>query len=212
MNKYFSNPAFAILTFLFLIQLFFSACSPDLSIVKDGDIIFQTSLSSQSKAIQAATHSTYSHCGLVLSDSMGNLFVFEAIQLVSKTPLEEWIKKGEEKHFVVYRLKNSQNIISKGILSKMKKIASLQLGKEYDEAFNWSDEKMYCSELVYKIYYYTTGLELAKPVALKTFDLSSPEVKATLEERYHGKIPLSELSISPQQIVESPLLEKILED
>lgn len=201
-----------MLACLFFIQLFFSSCSPDLSIIKDGDIIFQTSLSAQSKAIQAATHSKYSHCGLVLSDSLGKLFVIEAEQKVLETPLEEWIKKGEGKHFVDCRLKNSQNILSKGILSKMKKIASQQLGKEYDDVFDWSDEKMYCSELVYKIYYYTTGLELSKPVALKTFDLTSPEVKAKLEERYHGKIPLTELCISPQQLFESPLLEKISED
>ena len=138
--------------------------------------------------------------------------MIEAVQPVSKTPLEEWIKKGEDKHFVDCRLKNSQNILSKGILSKMKKIASQQLGKEYDDEFNWSDEKMYCSELVYKIYYYTTGLELSKPVALKTFDLTSPDVKSKMEEQYHGKIPLTELCISPQQLFESPLLEKILED
>ena len=121
MKKYFSVSAYSLLSCLFFIQLFFSSCSPDLSVIKEGDIIFQTSLSAQSKAIQSATHSVYSHCGLVLNDSLGKLFVIEAVQPVSKTPLEEWIKKGEDKHFVDCRLKNSQNILSKGILSKMKK-------------------------------------------------------------------------------------------
>lgn len=31
-----------------------------------GDIIFQTSLSSQSQAIQLATHSDYSHTGMIV--------------------------------------------------------------------------------------------------------------------------------------------------
>lgn len=212
MQKHIQFPRiFGYSIFLFF-QILFSSCSPDLSIIQNGDIIFQTSLSSQSKAIQLASHSQYSHCGIVLSDSTGNFFVYEAIQPVSKTPLKDWIKKGEDKHFVVCRLKNSKNILSKGILNKMKKIASQQIGKEYDDEFNWSDERLYCSELVYKIYYYTTGLELSKPVTLKSFDLTSPEVKAKMEERYHGKIPLTELCISPQQIVESSMLEKILED
>ncbi|MES2797692.1 MAG: hypothetical protein V4683_17115 [Bacteroidota bacterium] len=40
--------------------------------IKNGDLIFQTSLSGQSKAIQLATNSKYSHCGLIYKD--GNDF------------------------------------------------------------------------------------------------------------------------------------------
>ena len=36
--------------------------------IKNGDLIFQTSLSGQSKAIQLATDSKYSHCGLIYKD------------------------------------------------------------------------------------------------------------------------------------------------
>lgn len=199
--------------FVFIISLFtfhFCACSPDLSQLKDGDIIFQTSASSQSKAIQLATHSTYSHCGIILSDSTGNLFVYEAVQPVQKTPLKDWVKRGEGKHFVVTRLKNANNILSKGILIKMKKIAERFIGKNYDEQFNWSDDEMYCSELVFKIYYYTTGLQLATPAQLKSFDLSSDEVKKKLEERYHGKIPMTELCVSPEQLLKSNLTEVVM--
>jgi hypothetical protein len=53
--------------------------------IKNGDLIFQTSLSSQSKAIQLATNSKYSHCGIVYSDN-GQFYVFEAIQPVKTTP------------------------------------------------------------------------------------------------------------------------------
>src|SRR5437773_3573503 len=49
--------------------------------VQDGDIIFQTSRSSQSLAIQRATHSPYSHMGIILYRS-GRPFVFEAIATV----------------------------------------------------------------------------------------------------------------------------------
>ncbi|MFY7938014.1 MAG: hypothetical protein ACOVOQ_11600, partial [Flavobacterium sp.] len=52
--------------------------------IKNGDLIFQISLSEQSKAIQLATNSKYSHCGIVYSDN-GQFYVFEAIQPVTTT-------------------------------------------------------------------------------------------------------------------------------
>ena len=56
--------------------------------IKNGDLIFQTSLSSQSQAIQLATNSKYSHCGIVYIEN-GQFYVFEAIQPVKTTPLDE---------------------------------------------------------------------------------------------------------------------------
>jgi hypothetical protein len=61
-----------------------AACSAGVAVpaVQDGDIIFQTSLSSQSLAIQRATHSKYSHMGqIVLRD--GAPYVLEASATVS---------------------------------------------------------------------------------------------------------------------------------
>ena len=56
----------------------------------DGDIVFHTSRSAQSQAIQLATKSPYSHMGIVyLRD--GKPFVLEAVQPVKLTPLDEWI-------------------------------------------------------------------------------------------------------------------------
>src|SRR2546425_6248084 len=72
--------------------------------VQDGDIIFQTSRSPQSLAIQRATHSPYSHMGIILYRS-GRPFVFEAIATVRYTPLVEWIDRGSGGHYVVKRLR-----------------------------------------------------------------------------------------------------------
>ena len=54
--------------------------------LREGDLIFHTSQSAQSQAIQLATHSPYSHCGL-LYKAHGEWQVFEAVQLVKLTPL-----------------------------------------------------------------------------------------------------------------------------
>lgn len=39
--------------------------------IREGDLIFQTSLSAQSKAVQLATKSKYSHCGIIFKDKNG---------------------------------------------------------------------------------------------------------------------------------------------
>src|SRR5437867_163184 len=60
--------------------------------VQDGDIIFHTSRSSQSLAIQKATHSPYSHMGLILYRG-GSPYVFEAVGTVRYTPLARWVRR-----------------------------------------------------------------------------------------------------------------------
>ena len=46
----------------------------DLSKVKEGDIIFQTSKSSQSPFIMVATHSRWSHCGVVVEKIINSTY------------------------------------------------------------------------------------------------------------------------------------------
>ena len=72
-----------------------SACTRNepLPAVRDGDVIFQTSHSSQSLAIQRATGSPYSHMGLVFVRDHGP-YVFEAEATVRFTPLDRWIHRG----------------------------------------------------------------------------------------------------------------------
>ncbi|WP_265733451.1 YiiX/YebB-like N1pC/P60 family cysteine hydrolase [Acinetobacter sp. ANC 3832] len=53
-----------------------------------GDIIFQTSKSAQSVVIQKATHSPYSHMGMIVK-KQGKLWVLEAIQPVKYTALKQ---------------------------------------------------------------------------------------------------------------------------
>lgn len=74
---------------------------------QNGDIIFQTSNSGQSKAIQIATGSKYSHMGIIYKQG-NDYFVYEAVQPVKLTPLTDWIKRGENGHYVVKRLKNQR--------------------------------------------------------------------------------------------------------
>jgi hypothetical protein len=199
-----------------LLLFFFGSCQRKESafIGKDlhnGDLIFQTSQSAQSQAIQLATKSKYSHCGIVYKED-GNWFVFEAIQPVQKTLLDNWIARGKDSHYVVKRLKNADEVLTDANFTKMKVAAQKMGGKDYDLYFEWSDDRIYCSELIWKIYKEGTGLEIGKLEELKDFDLTNLAVKAKLKERYGNNIPQHEKVISPAAMFESNLLTTVIEN
>lgn len=176
--------------------------------VKNGDLIFHTSLSGQSKAIQLATKSKYSHCGIIFKEG-DNFYVFEAVEPVQRTLLSKWIARGKDGKYVIKRLKNADEVLTPAVLTKMKKIGDQMKGKPYDLTFEWSDEKIYCSELIWKIYQGATGLEIGKLGKLKDFDLTSKTVKKIMKARYGDKIPLEETVISPSAVFDSELLETV---
>ncbi|NVN94910.1 MAG: YiiX family permuted papain-like enzyme [Bacteroidetes bacterium] len=173
--------------------------------IKDADLIFQTSLSKQSIAIQKASKSIYSHCGLIFKDS-NDFYVYEAVQPVKRTPLDKWIAKGKDGHYVIKRLKDSNHILNDEITLKIKKNCQQFMGKNYDITFEWSDEKIYCSELIWKAYQRACGIEIGQLQKLKAFDLTDETVKAKMKERYGNNIPMNEIVISPAAIFESKLL------
>jgi len=98
--------------------------------IRDGDLIFHTSLSRQSKAIQLATKSKYSHCGIIYKEN-GQYFVFEAIQPVKTTPLDKWIARGKNGHYVIKRLKNTDKVLTAEALAKMKREGEKFKGATY---------------------------------------------------------------------------------
>ncbi|WP_343304781.1 YiiX family permuted papain-like enzyme [Chitinophaga niabensis] len=173
----------------------------------EGDIIFQSNISPQCQAIELATHSKYSHCGILFKKGK-DWYVWEAVQPVTQTRLEEWILRGD-KHFVVKRL-IADSLITTAVVKRMQDAGNKYMGKSYDSYFEWSDDRIYCSELVWKIYKETMGIEVGKRNPLRSYDLSHPLVKATLKERYGKNIPLEEMMVSPGDIYESPLLKTVV--
>ena len=172
---------------------------------KDGDLVFHTSRSSQSVAVQHATHSKYSHMGMVFVED-GKAFVFEAVQPVKRTPLAEWIARGDGGHFVAKRLRDADALLSPENLKRLKSEGKRYQGKAYDLYFEWSDDRIYCSELVWKMYKRALGIEIGRTQRLAEFDLSDPAVQAKIRERWKGSPPKDETVISPVAIFESETL------
>ncbi|MDR0233671.1 MAG: YiiX family permuted papain-like enzyme [Zoogloeaceae bacterium] len=178
--------------------------------VNEGDLIFHTSRSAQSKAVQQATGSRYSHMGIILF-RQGKPHVFEASATVRHTPLSKWIARGTNGRYVVKRLKTAQQALTPDALKKLRKEAEKFADKPYDLTFEWSDERIYCSELVWKIYDRALDIQIGKLQKIREFNLDAPAVKQKIRERYGNKIPLDETVISPQAMFESPLLRVVTE-
>lgn len=176
--------------------------------LNEGDIVFHKSLSTQSEAIALATHSEYTHCGIVYKVGK-DYFIYEAVEPVKLTPLAEWMGRGKGGAYEVKRLKNANAILTPEVIKKLKLVGERFKGKHYDTYFEWTDEKMYCSELIWKMYKEATGLEIGKLQKLKDFDLSSNIVRKKMKERYGNKIPLNEVVVSPSDIFNSESLTTV---
>ena len=170
---------------------------------KDGDIIFQSSQSSQSKAVEQATNSPYSHMGIIFIKN-GKPYVFEAGIKVAYTPLTSFIERGKNRYYVIKRLKDHNLSVKE--TNKLKLVAKTFENKPYDIWFGWNDNYIYCSELVWKIYNRALKLEIGQLQNIKDFNLSSALVKQKLKAHYGDKIPFQETVISPVAMFNSPLL------
>ncbi|WPO77574.1 YiiX family permuted papain-like enzyme [Flavobacterium sp. KACC 22761] len=177
--------------------------------IQDGDIIFQTSESQQCEAVRIATNSKFSHCGIIYKIN-GDLFVFEAVQPVKLTPLQNWITHGKDNKYVLKRLKTTE-ILTPATMQKMKDYSQQFNGKEYDAYFEWTDNRIYCSELVWKIYKNAAGIELSKLRKLKDFNLTDERVQKILKERYGNNIPLEENVVAPSDLADSNLLKTVID-
>lgn len=189
-------------TLLFLFSLIphvfaFGAYEP-----KEGDLYFQSlPRNAVVNAIEGASESPYSHCGILvrMDDAW---FVLEAIGPVRETPLAKWIKQARDKHYDVFRLKREHT----GKIPALIQAARKYMGRPYDIRYRMDDEKIYCSELIFKGYRDATGESLGKLV--KFGDLKwvrhTPVILAI-----EGSIPLNRIMITPRHLSEAKQLEKV---
>ncbi len=173
--------------------------------LQNGDIVFHTSRSAQSVAVQRATGSRYSHMGIVLLRD-GKPYVFEAVQTVRYTPLAQWTARGNGGHYVAKRLRNADTLLTPGAIARLQARTAEFEGRPYDLTFEWSDQRIYCSELVWKLYQRALGVRIGELQKIRQFNLTDPAVRAKMRERYGDTVPMDEPVISPVAMFDSPLL------
>jgi hypothetical protein len=145
--------------------------------------------------------------GLVLGVADGRPFVLEAVQPVKATPLVAWIRRGRAGHFVLMRLARPLQPDERRALRAE---AERFLGRDYDPLFEWSDVRIYCSELVWKAFERALGLRLGEPQPWRTLRLTDARVRALAQKRL-GHLPdLEAPVITPAAMMGSPLLVSVL--
>lgn len=172
--------------------------------LRDGDVVFQYSGSAQCAAIAQATHSPYTHCGVVFLDD-GEPMVWEAVGPVRKVPYASWVEHGVNHHIVVKRLKDPGPLTAMHVQA-MRKEGEAEMGKPYDILFRMDDANIYCSELVWKIYERGAGIELGKVQRFGDMDFHGDEARRVLRDRFGSAFPADQQVITPAGIFRSPLL------
>lgn len=136
----------------------------------------------------------------------GQPYVFEASATVRYTSLAKWIAHGQGGKLVIKRLRHG---VTAAQVKRLRAAARHFAGKPYDLTFEWSDSRIYCSELVWKIYNRALGVHIGKLQHLREFDLSDPAVRTKIKERYGDTVPLNEKVISPAAMFASSLLVRV---
>jgi hypothetical protein len=112
---------------------------------------------------------------------------------------------------VVKRLSNAKERLTSEALERMLMIGKRFEGRHYDLYFEWSDDRIYCSELVWKIYKRALDIEVGELQTMGEFDLSDPLVRAKVRERFGESLPKNETVISPAAIFASDRLVTVYE-
>jgi len=177
--------------------------------LRDGDLVFQESRSGQSAAVALATGSRLTHMGVVLLDR-GRPLVLEAVEPVKLTPFDAWRRRGAGGLVEVRRLADADARLTPEAVARLRSVGRSLLGRHYDLTFRWDDDRLYCSELAWKLYDRALGVRLGRLQRAGDLALGSPEVQRKLRERYGpGRFDPAETVVTPQAIFDDPRLISI---
>lgn len=182
-----------------LLELSTAQSKPIVEIVREGDVIFQTTQSKQSPLIQLATRSKISHCGIVVMKN-GKPYVLETLNTLKLTPLDKFVARSKGGKYWLKR-SDKENI-------KIK--YDHYLGKSYDVAFRLDNDIYYCSELVYDIYKKQLGIELCKPKKIDDYlILCTEKLPIIKKEMQRRGIKKEEYAVAPVDVFRSEKLRRV---
>lgn len=168
--------------------------------VAEGDFIFQNIHGGLFRVIKAVTGSELTHCGLIVKKDDG-FYVLEAIGPVILTPLNEWIHRGIGSKVKIVRLKAPYQ----PYIPKIIEHAHRFLNFPYDIQYEWDDDKIYCSELIYKAAMNATKIPLAN--LRKLGEMNWQPYEGFIRAISGGQLPLDREIITPMDLAESDKVE-----
>ena len=175
--------------------------------LESGDIIFTNGIGVQADAVKAATDSPWTHTAVIFIVKEKPM-VLEAVQPVQLISLESYLARGGGKYTHEYKRLKDRTKLTPEALTKAKSWAKKHIGNNYDGRFQWTDNNLYCSELVWKIYQVSTGIELCKVRQVKDYQLQHPKVQALIKARFGSidRLKLDEKIVAPSDVYQSTLL------
>lgn len=186
---------------LFLVLFALGCSSPARAEPRPGDLVFQESRSAQSAIIREVTGSRWTHVGVVFERG-GQLQVLEAVSPVRWTPFDRWRARGIGGDYTIRRPRRP---LTPPELARLRRAGEGHLGRAYDTRFEWSDRRMYCSELAWKMYARALGIELVTPQRWSELELS-PRAGSLARRRLGRLPPPGARVVTPAALLDSPYL------
>lgn len=145
---------------------------------RQGDLIFQETTGRQSIAVKAATGSAYTHMGIVRLTGGGPV-VIEAGRTVTETDLDEFVARGKDGQFSVYRV----NGLSETKADEVIHAAHKDMGKPYDLFFRLDAASIYCSELPFRAFK-AVGVPIGTVEKVGDLNISVAAAVALIDRRW----------------------------
>jgi hypothetical protein len=146
--------------------------------LQDGDLVFQTSTSTQAIPLLVATAHPFTHMGLIAHDG-GQTVVVEAARTVTATPVTNWIRRGFLRRVAIYRDAN----LTAEQRAKIVAAAKTLYGRSYDIFFSFNNDAIYCSELTY-LAYKAAGIEIGTIQKVSELHFNNRFVKKLVQQRW----------------------------
>jgi len=172
--------------------------------VRPGDVVFQRSRTAQAEVIAEVTRSEWTHVGVVLERD-GALVVLEAGAPVGWTPIADWKARGVGGRMLVRRLPRR---LGRAELARLARLGERFVGRAYDARFEWNDRRLYCSELVYRLFELAVGVRLVEPQRWR--DLVFTARARALARRRLGRQPEPNgRVVTPAALATAPTLRSV---
>tara|TARA_Y100001934_G_scaffold170643_1_gene202565 strand:+ start:2206 stop:2790 length:585 start_codon:yes stop_codon:yes gene_type:complete len=172
---------------------------------REGDIVFQALPLEDDliQAIEGVTESTYSHVGVLLKRDTEWIVIEASRPGVIYTPFDEWKTKGRDGRWAAYRLKATYQDNITQFLGELQQ----HIGKPYDFKYELTEDKLYCSELIYHAWRSSTGEQMGE--LKKIGELNWKPYREVIEKYNQASVPVERQVISPIELSKADQLEKI---
>jgi len=169
---------------------------------REGDIVLQHLGTKLGSVISDVTNSQYSHCGMVVEKN-GEPHVIEAIGPVRIIHVKDWLRQGHRRRFTQLRPRD----LSKTQIANVIAEAKTFMGRPYDILYELDDEKIYCSELVYKAFNQALNIDVGKKERLR--DLNWKPHQAFIRQLVRGNVPMDRVMVTPESLMHNKHLKLV---